>query len=712
MVVAISIMGIMGVVVGVGLALASKVFYVYVDPQILAVDDALPGANCGGCGFPGCSSNAEAVVAGKSPPNSCVAAGDDVAEAIAAIMGMSIEAKEPDIAKPGCTYGVQDADIKYIYDGLSDCRAAALLSGGMKVCSIGCLGLGSCVKVCQFGALKMGSDGLPEVDGDRCTGCGACERVCPKHIISLSSVTRRIIREYTAEDCTTPCQRACPAGIDVCEYIRQISLGDYHRSVQVVKERNPFPTVIGRVCPRPCEDDCRRQLTDEPVAINFLKRFAADYERSTGKRILPYKAPDTDRRVAIIGGGVEGLSTAFFMARLGHDTTIYESTDKLGGLLRSAIAANRLPMDILDWDVEGVLEMGVKAETGKTLGPDFIVASLLQSDVEAVFLATGGWDSRLARGAGKTVENPVPGMWLLIDLLRFSKDENSGVALGSHVVIAGGGESVIDAVEKSRQMGAAKVTVLFQEDEADSELSEKQMAALREADVDVLFDAGITRLFGTNDQLTQIEYTDHQRLNKEVMAADTIVLAAGRFPQLIFTLVKPDAESESGTESESGSEEAPPEQLETELQWEAFEAYKDPAHYDQTGLLAKGDVLSDFSGAIRAIGAGRRAAATIHQTMYDIPLRLPDNVLTPKTVIQNVDTVHDVRVDPRRIMPLCDKPDCDELETGFTEDMAKAEADRCLQCGLICYQQTDESVVSISPAPPAKEAMAAPSQEG
>jgi formate dehydrogenase beta subunit len=133
--------GIGTLVVGIGLALASKVFYVYVDPKIEAVDDALPGANCGGCGLPGCSANAEAIVAGKAAPNSCVAAGpEDVAEAIAAILGVSVEAKEPDIALPGCTYGVADADTKYSYDGMNDCRAAALLSGGMKVCNIGCLG--------------------------------------------------------------------------------------------------------------------------------------------------------------------------------------------------------------------------------------------------------------------------------------------------------------------------------------------------------------------------------------------------------------------------------------------------------------------------------------------------------------------------------------------------------------------------------------------
>jgi len=113
MVEAVMMMGSLGLVIGFGLAIASKVFYVYVDPLILEVDDALPGANCGGCGLPGCGANAEAIVAGKAAPNSCVAAGPEVAEAIAAIMGVAIEAKEPDIARPGCTYGVQDADLKY-----------------------------------------------------------------------------------------------------------------------------------------------------------------------------------------------------------------------------------------------------------------------------------------------------------------------------------------------------------------------------------------------------------------------------------------------------------------------------------------------------------------------------------------------------------------------------------------------------------------------
>jgi len=174
MTIAIFLMGGLGLVVGIGLAIASKVFYVYVDPKIVAIDDVLPGANCGGCGFPGCSANAEAIVAGKSSPSSCVAAGEETALAIANILGVSVEAKEPDIALPGCTYGVADAQTKYSYDGLNDCRAAALLSGGMKVCNIGCLGLGTCAAACRFGAIVMGPEGLPVVDEVKCTGCGTC----------------------------------------------------------------------------------------------------------------------------------------------------------------------------------------------------------------------------------------------------------------------------------------------------------------------------------------------------------------------------------------------------------------------------------------------------------------------------------------------------------------------------------------------------------
>ena len=503
---AVFILGGIGIIVGIGLALASKIFYVYVDPQILAVDDVLPGANCGGCGLPGCSANAEAIVQGKAAPNSCVAAGPETAEAIAALLGVVIEAKEPDIALPGCSYGVERADTKFIYNGISDCRGAALLSGGMKVCNIGCLGLGSCAKACPFSAIVMGPEGLPVVDEQLCTGCGTCERVCPKHIIKLSSVTRRILREYTTDDCTTPCQRACPAGINISEYIRQITLGDYRRSVQVIKERNPFPAIIGRICPRPCEDNCRRKYIDEPVAINFLKRYAADYERASGERVQPFKAPETGRKIAVVGGGVQGLSVAFFSTRLGHSPTVFEATDKLGGLLRSAISRYRLSMEILDWDIQGVLELGVEAKTGQMLGKDFTIDKLLAEDYAAVFLASGGWDGRLLRTGGGKTEQSVPGTYLLIDLLNESQQKRGDLEIEGDVVIYGGAASVVDAAVACRKLGAEKVTVLFKDSAEQVGLNSEFLEKAADEDIQIICGGAITKLTGCGPQLEQVEY--------------------------------------------------------------------------------------------------------------------------------------------------------------------------------------------------------------
>ncbi len=709
---AVVIMGGLGVVIGICLAFASKIFYVYVDPKILAVEDALPGANCGGCGLPGCSANAEAIVKGDAAPNSCVAAGPEVAEAIAAIMGMTIEAKEPDIARPGCYFGVADADLKFHYNGVNDCRAAALLGGGMKVCAIGCMGLGSCVRACPFDALSMGPDGIPVVDEVKCTGCGTCERVCPKHIINLSSVTRRILKEYTTEECTTPCQRECPAGIDIREYIRQISLGDYRRSVQVIKERNPFPAVIGRICPRPCENACRRGLTDAPVAINYLKRFAADFERDGGDRVQPYKAPDTGRKVAVIGGGVEGLSAAFFSARLGHEAAVFEATDKLGGLLRTAISAYRLPADILDWDIEGVLEMGVTAETGKALGKDFTVASLLKEGYDAVYTATGGWDSRLTRVNADDIEETIPGTYLLMDLILGDSDTSHKIFINDHVVIAGGGKLALEGAGICRDLGAENVTVLFREPRVFSPVDSDALAEAGERGVNVVFNAAVTRLFGSENRLEALTCADLETLEEQRLTVQNLFFATGRMPELVFmkeretveeaaeateeTAETADAaemeikekEAPAAAEAESGDEAAAVTQ--GPLRWEAVPAYKKPECADQVGLFAEGEALTDFSAAIRAIGAGRRGAASIHQAMYDLPVALPENVVTPDAMIQNVDHVEGVSEKPREIMPLCGGKEldaCGVLELGFDEAQAQKEAARCLQCGLICYER-------------------------
>jgi NADPH-dependent glutamate synthase beta subunit-like oxidoreductase len=432
--------------------------------------------------------------------------------------------------------------------------------------------------------------------------------------------------------------------------------------------------------------ECRRNYIDEPVAINFLKRYAADYELDTGERVLPYKAPATGRKIAVVGGGVEGLSTAFFAARLGHDTTVFEATDKLGGLLRKAIDRYRLPQEILDWDIDGIMEIGVEARTDQLLGKDFTIESLLEQGFETVFLALGGWDSRIARRGGAGAESPIPGTYLLLDFVNHGAGENSPITCQSPVVIVGGGKLALEIARSCHAQGAKNITVLYRESLENSPLADTDIEDVSQ-DIRIVFDSGISRLWGEKDQLTALEKVDLNSFEKKQIPAKTLILAAGRFPELIF--VRPESErleSEEGQDQSAGDTESGP------FRWMAIEPYKQPAFRTETGLFAKGDTLSDYSGAIKAIGAGRRAAASIHEVMYGISLALSENVVTDESDVQNVDHIHSVAEDRRQIMPLCspkDLPACGEIEKGFTEAMARSEADRCLRCGLICYARAE-----------------------
>jgi NADPH-dependent glutamate synthase beta subunit-like oxidoreductase/NAD-dependent dihydropyrimidine dehydrogenase PreA subunit len=673
MIQSILMMGGLGVVIGTALVIASKAFYVYEDPKVLAIDDVLPGANCGGCGLPGCTANAQAIVSGKASVNSCVAAGDDVAQAIAAIMGVSVTDKEPEFAAPGCYYGNAKADLNYEYQGIRDCRAGAMLLGGMKVCHIGCLGLGTCVTACNFNALSMGPNGLPVVNQENCTGCGACERICPKNIIRLTSVTRRIIREYTVQDCTTPCQRACPSGLDIRKYVGLIQEGDYAGSLAVIKERMPFPTVISRICPALCEFDCRRLLQDETVAINDLKRFVCDYERKQSERIQPYKAPATDKKVAVIGGGVEGLAAAYFTARLGHAPTVFEKTEVLGGILRTAIARDRLTMDQLDWDIQGIQDLGVTFKTGVSVGTDITIPHLLAGEgFDAVFIATGGWDSRMARNEGDNPEPLFPGASLLIDLVRSGQNENISVACGRHAVIAGGGKYLAKAVTTLLEKGVETVTVVSRNPAGDPDADLSSLDKETAQAVTVICHAGITKVTGQDEALTGVEAVDLMTGEKQEIAADTLIIGAGRFPELVFVPVK--ETDETGEMIAGGA-----------LKWEGLELPKKPDVPLQIGLLSKQDVISEYPSAVAAINGGRKAAAAVHHYMYGLEFQDPDLLITKHSRIQNVNEIKQVETTPKTVWDDLAQPIA--AATGFSEKNARKEADRCLQCGLICYEK-------------------------
>jgi formate dehydrogenase beta subunit len=383
----ISVMALMGIgaTCGLVLSVASKVFYVYEDPRIAEVEYFLSGANCGGCGYAGCSAAAVAVVNGQAPPSVCIVAGMESAVAVAGVMGVDPGSAEPLMSKNECTGG-ERADNQFLYNGVNSCQALAALYGGQRICSIGCLGQGDCIAACKFNAVHMGPNGFPVVDEAMCVGCGACEKACPKNIIRVRTMSERLLHFNQEDDALAPCQQTCPAEIDIPRYIRQIKEGDYEGAVHTIRERNPLLLTCGRVCPHPCEDMCRRGIEDEAVSINQLKRFVADYEMNSGRRLPIPCAPETGKRVAVIGGGPAGLSCAYFLRRLGHSVKIYDMMPKLGGMTRYGIPEYRLPKEVLQWETDGILNLGIEFQGNVRLGIDYTVDSLKNEEGLMPFL--------------------------------------------------------------------------------------------------------------------------------------------------------------------------------------------------------------------------------------------------------------------------------------------------------------------------------------
>ncbi|MBN2160172.1 MAG: FAD-dependent oxidoreductase [Spirochaetes bacterium] len=663
------------------LVVASKVFYVWEDPKIQEVEESLLGANCGGCGYPGCSAAAAAVVAGKAGANVCVAGGSEIALKVAAVMGIEVEVSEPEIAYSSCRYNLEDADTKYVYSGVPDCRAAAAYGGGPKECPIGCIGLGTCYRSCPFGAISMSEYGLPVFDRDRCRGCGICVEVCPKDIIYLSSTTARMTGDFRTDECTTPCQRACPTGVDIPGYVRQITMGNFEEAVRIVKERCPLPLIVGRICPAPCEMDCRRALVDRSVGINTLKRFVADHEMKSGKRIHPLRAAGTGKRVAVIGGGAQGLTTAYYLACLGHEPTIYESTGRLGGIVRYVIPPARLPEKVLDWEIQGILDAGVKAETEKTAGRDFTIASLLGEGFRAVALATGGLDGRSIMPGGGEVFRAVPGVFLLVDFLSVISKRDD-FRTGGTVYIFGGGTSAVEAARACLRGGARQTVIISP--------SGRQEMIDRGIDLDgaeregmrFLFSTVICGLSGRDESLSGLRLI-REDCTAEDVPADMLILSTGRVSDLVFA-------GSAGGNDDPGS-------------WKTLDSYRmnpDNRYDDIFGLKELG-VLNDNLAVVRSIARGRRIARSIHLYLGGKEQDPPVNQIRKGMKILNTKDIRGVEPARRNLsspgIPAGSYSDPDvlfgetEIDAGLTEEMALNEAGRCLDCGLICYRKSGSS---------------------
>ncbi|HHU79208.1 MAG: RnfABCDGE type electron transport complex subunit B [Caldicoprobacterales bacterium] len=239
---------------GAGLSLASKKFAVETDPRIDDIREALPGANCGACGYPGCDGLASAIAAGEAPVNACPVGGSPVAAKVASIMGLETDVKERLTARVLCQGDCDQAADKYMYEGITDCVAAAMLSEGQKGCSYGCLGLGTCERVCPFDAIHVNEKGIAEVDKEKCTACGLCVAACPKNVIELIPVssevqvacnsrdTGKVVRSVCKVGCIACriCVKACP--FDAMEFENNLAKINYEKCTNCMVCAQKCPT--------------------------------------------------------------------------------------------------------------------------------------------------------------------------------------------------------------------------------------------------------------------------------------------------------------------------------------------------------------------------------------------------------------------------------------------------------------------------------------
>ncbi len=664
------------------LAIASKVFHVEENPLIAQVNEVLAGAQCGGCGYPGCLPAAKAVVAGEVGAEVCVAGGQEVAEAVAKVMGLAVLAVEPKKAEVDCTGGYRAEDI-YHYEGAHDCRAQHLLYAGKKFCPEGCLGEGTCVEVCPFDAIHMGANGYPIVDPDLCRACGKCVEACPRGVLTVLGVSDRLQHLNQTSDCLAPCRQKCPGSINIPQYIEYISQGDYANAILTIKERIPLLLVCGRVCPRPCESECRRNHVDEPVAINMLKRFVADWEMNSGQRIPIPCAADTGKKVAVIGGGPAGLSCAYFLRRLGHSPTIFESLPELGGQLRYGIPEYRLPKKVLDWEIQGILDLGVDVYTQQAFGKDFTLESLEQQGFDAIFLGVGAWGSREMRIAGEDAKGVINGTEMLT---RVGLHTDCG--LGKQVVVVGGGNTAIDAARTARRLGS-QVTMMYRRTEAEMPAHSEEIRDAREEGVNFLFLAAPTQVIhNETNQVTAIEYITMQlgapdasgrckpekvEGSEQVLACDTIIPAIGQSIDLACL-------------QDEGCEDNPL----RHPKWRALNADPISLQTPIPHVFAGGDSVTGPNLVISAIGQGRKAARSIHHYLTQAHIELPNNLQTcmiPYTLFTDLEGCSPKkRSQQPHLCSLEERVRCfAEIEGCLNEEQAHEEACRCLRCGLTCY---------------------------
>ncbi len=465
----------------------------------------------------------------------------------------------------------------------------------------------------------------------------------------------------------SPCQNACPAGVDVPGYVALIAAGRVADAYHLIRQENPFPSVCGRVCTHPCESKCRRAQLDEPLAIADLKRYAADYVLNSSEPFKSYTFQKNGKSIGIIGAGPSGLTCGYYLSRLGYTVDVYEEKPVAGGILAYGIPEYRLPKEELNKEINSILQSGINVFYNTKVGTD-ITFPELKAKYHAVYIATG---TQLSRKIGIEGEEK-HGVYHGLDFLT---DVNMGKQVDVHgtVAVIGGGNTAIDAARTAIRLGAKKVHILYRRtrDEMPADKREIQDALdegviLQELVAPVRF-VGYGKVskiecvrmmpgkFGKDGRRVPVEVPD----SKFMLDIDMAIPAVSQYSDFPFI-----SKAEVGI-----------------TDWGTFLVDPETQMTTQPGVFAGGDIARGSDVVITAIADGKKAAKSIDKFLGGKGiLNIGDPIEIPIRGIDEGTTVEHERFQMRYLDPDLRKGNFDEVQQGFHKLNAIAEAMRCLQC--------------------------------
>ncbi|MEI6651990.1 MAG: FAD-dependent oxidoreductase [Chlorobiaceae bacterium] len=493
---------------------------------------------------------------------------------------------------------------------------------------------------------------------------------------TLNAMRRQSLESIISEhdgDCMGPCEITCPAGCNIPDFVAAIARHNDARAIEIIKQTIPLPGILGRICPAPCEDECRRHGIDQPVSICALKRYAADKDSEQANRFIPALAPNTGKKVAIVGSGPAGLTAAWFLLCHGHEVTILDANAQAGGMMRYGIPRFRLPDAVIESDLATLLDMGLEFQFNTTFGKN-VTLETLHGNYDAVFLAVGAQQAATMNIAGEGS----PGVTSGIEFLRKAASGEQPHP-GKLVVVTGGGNTAIDAARTALRLGALTVTILYRRSREEMPANASEIQEALAEGIILIEWAAPTEIRSVNGALEITAITmspgavDSSGRRRPIpvegseftITADTIISAIG---QQIDHLIADTAGIGTG---QYGELMVNPETLQSETAW----------------LFAGGDCVTGTDTAIRAVEQGKRAAHAINLFLHGemvVATKVPFNSSygardeAPQAFYQRKQPADRVAVP--ELPPSERKASFSEVVTGYTEALAREEAARCLQC--------------------------------